>query len=143
LLLSGLKRGVTNSKEIEARLDKLVIRLIEVKNKFSSISNTLTKSADGQGKHYEQHAAERRKEVYIPATACVTFPPSCPAIYAACAIALETELSNYKKECKRKEAEFRAWAKKFNDLEADAEKVEKLAKHWKNNVGTFRTEMES
>jgi uncharacterized protein YoxC len=107
-LLERSKKLLHDAREQYEEVQK---KMNIVRVKLETFATRVNHIGDVHGQRYTDYAKKMRTIVYASAAACVIIPPSCPAVYAACAAALETKLTKYRNDV----AELKAKAKNSGD----------------------------
>jgi len=95
---SLLERSQTLLKEARAQYEEVQKKLNIVRVKLETFSKRVVELGDTHGQRYADYAKKMRIIVYASAAGCVVVPATCPAIYAACALTLETKLASYRRD---------------------------------------------
>jgi len=93
-----LERSQTLLKDARVQYEEVMKKLNVVKVKLETFSKRVLELGDISGKRYTDYAKKMRITIYASAASCLVMPATCPAVYAACAAALETHLTKYRNQ---------------------------------------------
>lgn len=93
-----LERSQALLKDARVQYELVQKKLNVVRVKLETFAKRVLELADVHGSRYTDYAKKMRIIVYSSAAACLAMPASCPAVYAACALALETKLTKYRND---------------------------------------------